>query len=240
MSIKKSIAIFVLILVLASPSFAALADLSAAYVSKYIWRGYDLNAAQPAIQPSATIYLGNTGLTLGLWSSANAGDAYLNAATGNTVNKEATEMDYTLTYASSFNDNWSYLVYYSLYNYPVAPGGNTGEIFFSLTGNALPLTPTLIASYDNDKGKGAYFILAGKKSFSAAALNIDSSLTVGYDCGQFGVKAGLSDATLSISSVIPACNLNITPSVNYTIINKDSRPADENVFWFSLNAGGSL
>ncbi|HTY13556.1 MAG TPA: TorF family putative porin [Candidatus Omnitrophota bacterium] len=232
----KLLYFFIFFLIMAGTAYASLLDLNIAYCSKYIWRGYDLNAGQPAVQPGATVYLGNTGLSLGLWASCNAGDPYASTTAGGIVNREVTEIDYTATYASFIGDDWNYSVYYSYYTYPVAPEGRTGELFLSLTGNNLPLTPTMIASYDHDKGKGAYLSLSGKRSFPAGSLPVDVSLAVGYDCGQFGVKAGPSDATATVSSVISTGNMNLTPSFNYTIVNHESRPLDGNLFWFALAA----
>jgi uncharacterized protein (TIGR02001 family) len=217
-------------------SAAAIVDLNATYVSQYIWRGQDQNNGQPALQPGATFYLGNTGLSLGLWGNYNTGGSYTNGVTGGEIGKQFTEIDYSLTYASAFNDNWNYSVYFTEYAYPPEQFVRTGELFFALTGNSLLFTPTLTISYDNDQGKGSYVSLAGKNSFQAGPQKIDGSLTVGYDNGQFGVKPGLSDATLALSTAFPV----ITPTLNYTVVGKETRPTSENVFWFSLNVATSL
>lgn len=39
------------------------------YVSKYMWRGFDVLNGTPAIQPSLTLNLGRTGYYIGIWSS---------------------------------------------------------------------------------------------------------------------------------------------------------------------------
>ena len=147
-----------------SAAYGLSADVNLAYVSKYIWRGQDQNNGQPALQPGATFYLGNTGLSLGLWGNYNVGGI---------IGKQFTEIDYTVTYASAFNDNWNYSVYYSQYTYPPEQSVRTGELFFALTGNSVPFTPTLTVSYDNDQGKGAYASLAGRNSFYACQQKID-------------------------------------------------------------------
>jgi uncharacterized protein (TIGR02001 family) len=215
------------------PAAAAVVDFNAAYVSKYIWRGYDLNGTQPALQPGATFYLGNTGLTAGIWGSYNLGSM---------TKQEMTEVDYTLTYANSLGEDWNYSIYYSLYNFPpvTGPGAKSGELFLSVTGNNLLLKPTLTYSYDNDQGNGSYVSLNVKSQLPVGPLPLDCCLTVGYDGGQYGVKPGISDATLALSSAVPAGQATITPLFSYTVVGKDSRPAADNVFWFSLNVASSL
>ncbi|MFA5112830.1 MAG: TorF family putative porin [Candidatus Margulisiibacteriota bacterium] len=237
---KKVFCVVLGLVCLVSVASAALLDVNVAYVSKYIWRGQDQDSGQPALQPGATLYLGNTGFSLGLWGNYNIGADYLNVGTGGNIGRELTEIDYTLTYAASFNDDWSYSVYFSQYTYPAGQFIRTGELFLTLTGNSLPLTPTLTLAYDNDQGKGSYVSLGGKNSFPVGALQIDSALTAGYDGGQYGAKPGFSDATLAFSTALPVNNLTVTPTVNYTVVGKDTRPTSENTFWFSLNVASSL
>lgn len=220
---------------------AARFDGSVSYVSKYLWRGYDWNGKQPALQTSFTYYTPLTGVSLNLWGSYNLGNSYLHGTTGGTVNKEFTEFDYTLTYAAALGEEWNYSVYYAYYTYPLAsgPAPKTGEIFASVTRNNVLFTPTVTYSYDIDQGKGSYVSLCGKRSFAAGPLPVDCSLTVGYDGGQYGAKPGISDGALALSSAFAINNTTLTPSLNYVLVNKDSRPADENVFWFGLAWAGS-
>ncbi|MDD4179526.1 MAG: TorF family putative porin [Candidatus Margulisbacteria bacterium] len=228
------------LLVLSSVAYGNVVDYNLAYVSKYIWRGQDQDSGQPALQPGVTLYLGETGLSIGAWGNYNIGDSYVVGLGGPVVNKEFTEIDYTLTYASQFNDDWTYSVYLTQYNYPPGEYANTAELFLNLTARSWPFTPTLTYSYDNDKGKGAYVSLAGKNSFNAGSLKIDGSLTAGYDNGQYNVTPGFSDATLALSTAIPVNQLTLTPTVNYTVVGKETRPTSENVFWFSLNIAGGF
>jgi len=221
-------------------SEAAIVDINATYAGKYIWRGQDLNNGQPALQPAATFHLGNSGFSLGLWGNYNMGDSYTNALAGGSIGRQLTEVDYTLTYASAFSDSWNYSVYFTQYVYPPEQFVRTGELFFSLTGNSWPFSPTLTFSYDNDQGKGSYVSLAGKHSLSAGPLKIDGSLTAGYDNGQFGVKPGFSDATLIFSSAIQADTATITPQICYTAVNKEMRPAADNILYFCLSIAAGL
>ena len=225
---------------LSAVAYGNVVDYNLAYVSKYIWRGQDQDNGQPALQPGATLYLGSTGLSVGIWGNYNIGAGYPNAGTGGTINQEFTEIDYTLTYASAINEDWAYSLYFTRYVYPPAQLAKTEELFLTLTGKSLPLAPTLLVSYDNDQGKGMYASLGGKHSFGFGAITIDAALTAGYDGGQFGVTPGFSDATLALSTVLPAGGLTVTPTINYTVVGKDTRPTSENVCWISLNVAGNL
>ena len=72
-------------------------DLS--YVTKYIWRGFDLLDDKAAFQPSVNLDLGN-GLNLNVWSSF-AG-ASKNDGAISTV--DATEFDYTISYKNTYGE----------------------------------------------------------------------------------------------------------------------------------------
>ncbi len=214
-------------------SGAGAVDANVAYVSKYIWRGYDLNAGQPALQPGVTVSLGQLPLSLGFWASYNIG----------TVTKqEITEIDYTLGFSPKLGDDWTHYLCACLYNFPpvTGPAAKSTEYFYYLTGNRLLFTPTMMIAYDNDQGKGVYVSLTGKNSFVVGPLAVDGSLTAGYDGGQLGVTPGLSDATLALSTTIPAGETKITPTISYTVVGKDSRPTGENTLWLSVNLAGSL
>ena len=219
--------------ILGSVTYGLAADITAAYVSRYIWRGQDLNAGQPAMQPALTVYLGDQGLSANIWGSYNLG----------TVGKqEITEVDYSLTLARKINDNWSYSLYYTLYNYPpvTGSGNKDGEFFLTLTGDGLLFKPTLLYSYNNVLGNASYVNLAGRQSFNLFNLPIDGSLSFGYDGGQAGVQPGFSDANLVFSSAIQADKATITPQLCYTVVGKDTRPTADNVLYFCVNVAGSL
>jgi len=79
------------------------------WVSKYIWRGFDLLDDKAAIQPSVSFDLGS-GFSATVWASwagasQNGGDV-------STVN--ANEMDYILSYANGFCQGETYETAYSL------------------------------------------------------------------------------------------------------------------------------
>ncbi len=95
-------------------------DVDVTWVSKYIWRGFDLLDDKAAFQPSINVDLGH-GFSVGVWAS------YAGSSKGggsiSTVN--ATELDYILTYNNSafageayqmdYAVNW---IYYDLIDMP--------------------------------------------------------------------------------------------------------------------------
>lgn len=74
--------------------------IDASYVTKYIWRGFDVLDDKAAFQPSVNLDLGN-GWNFNVWSSF-AG-ASKNGGSVSTV--DATEMDYSIAYKNSFGEN---------------------------------------------------------------------------------------------------------------------------------------
>jgi len=90
-------------------------DLDTTWVSKYIWRGFDLYGDKGAIQPSVNFNLYDTGFSFNVWSSYCTSSGYV----------DGTEYDYTVAYANSFNagDTWQtdYAVSYVYYDFPDAP-----------------------------------------------------------------------------------------------------------------------
>ena len=234
---KKSLFASCLILsvLLSTSAFAALVDLNAAYVSKFIWRGFDCNITQPAVQPGATVYLGGSGATLSLWGSYNI---------GNITKNELTELDGILSYASSIREGLDYAVSYTYMTFPILTGdtAKSKEIAIGLTGSLLPFSPTLTVAYDHDQGKGMYTSLAGRYALNIGALpEIISSLTIGYNAGQWGAKPGVSDGLLSLSSSFNLGGLNLSPNVNYAVISRDSGiNPDANVFWFGVSSTSSI
>ncbi|MBW8017984.1 MAG: hypothetical protein FVQ82_17580 [Planctomycetes bacterium] len=90
---RETIVICILaMLAVSGIAVAAEGDISfdTTWVSKYLWRGFDLTDDKAAIQPSVNIDLGS-GLSANVWASYGGAS--------NTVN--ATEYDYTLTYSGT-------------------------------------------------------------------------------------------------------------------------------------------
>lgn len=72
-------------------------EVDATWVSKYIWRGYDVLDDKAAFQPSVSIDLFDTGFSFTVWASYPGSSK--GGASNSTVN--LTEYDYILTYSNS-------------------------------------------------------------------------------------------------------------------------------------------
>lgn len=225
---KKIIFAILVGLVLLSRMTLALVDGNATYVSKYIWRGFDLNAAQPAVQPGLTFGLGDGGASLGLWGSYNIGSG----------NQEFTELDAILDYSSSMS-GVDYSIGYTYYTFPNLTGAaaKSGEFYAGATLGEVLFSPGLTIYYDHDQGDGVYASLSGGYDFAM----ISSSLAVGYTGGQWGATAGISDIVLALSSEFEVGKFTLTPSLNYAIIPAGTGiNANSSEFWFGIDLAKSL
>lgn len=97
---KKGILLATVILLIAGGLVQAQEDavgvtLDATWVSKYLWRGFDLNDDKGAFQPSVDVDLFGSGFRINVWASypTSAGNSQI---VGSRVN--TTEYDYTLAY----------------------------------------------------------------------------------------------------------------------------------------------
>ena len=199
------------------------------YVSRYIWRGYDLTPDNnPNIQPQLTLDL-NERLSLNVW------------ATTPVKNREETddylEMDYTLTYSRSLSkvlDLSAGILYYTFPSFEGFPDKNstTTELFLILTNNVLPFNPSLSIYYDMNMGDGVYINFSGSRGLTGIPgfdLNLD--FAVGYT-DQFGVT-GISDINIGISKKFGLKGYNLFPRIVYIIIPNDDIN-NNNEFWFGI------
>ena len=90
------------------------------WVSKYIWRGFDLMDNKASFQPSVNVDLYNTGFSFNVWSAQPGSSG---SGGQSTVNAE--EFDYTITYSNSvYEGNWyamDYAVSWVYYDFPDQP-----------------------------------------------------------------------------------------------------------------------
>lgn len=147
--VTKSIHMIVLLIIFSSTVMAQEISLGADFVSRYIWRGFDLGGNAPSIQP--TIEFTKGGLTAGFWG------AYSFA---NPTNLE--EIDIYASYALSLGESGSSLSI-GIIDYTNPNSGTRMGSF---------------ANYDDPNGAGAHFIevsagLSGPESFPLSlALNM--------------------------------------------------------------------
>lgn len=199
--------------------------------SSYIWRGFDLNPIQKmVVQPSTDYSFGKSGLTLNIWGSFSF------------VNREANEVDLTLSYTFKSAKNFSLragLIHYGYYcaeNFSFE--NNTSHELFIAAGLPNAIThPFFTAFYDFTNGDGFYFQLETGHSIAIApSVQTDLSASLGYNGGQWlaeGVDPGFSDLNIGAAVSFEYKDWVITPYANYTFVLLDAL-GNDNYFWFGI------
>lgn len=209
-------------LVIFSQMASAGLDVGAIYVSKYIWRGFDLNGTQPGIQPGIDYAIPDSNFTLSFWGNYNVGGL---------TKKEFTEADLVVDYSSSIKEGIDYSVGFTYYTFPNLTGlaAKSHEPYVGITFSKLVFTPAVTVYYDYDQGNGVYATLAGGYDFNLGSQPMSSGLTIGYNGGQWGATSGISDIVLALSTEFEMKCTTVSPSLGYAII-----PNGTNTFWFGL------
>jgi hypothetical protein len=196
------------------------ASASAAFLSEYVWRGYELSKDSMVIQPSMTI--GYKGFAFNAWSNLDTdagGSADLN------------ETDLTTSYdtkAGSFGLGAGY-IYYGL------AGNDTQEFYVKASYDTL-LAPTLIIYKDINSFPGYYINLGLSHSINltdAIALNLSSGF--GYyisqtdsivEAGTNNRYNGLQDGLISAGLSIPVGKyITVAPALSYSFALSDKAKA---------------
>ncbi len=201
-------------------------------VSSYIWRGFDLNPDQRmVVQPSVDYSFGKSGLALNIWGSFSF------------VNREANEIDLTLSYAFKASKNVSLkagLIHYGYYfTQDFSFDDNTSHELFVSAGLLNTIThPTLTVFYDFTNGDGFYFQLETGHSIPITpSVQTDFFASLGYNGGQWlaeGVDPGFSDLNIGMAVSLEYKDWIITPYANYTFVLLDALGSD-NYFWFGIS-----
>jgi uncharacterized protein (TIGR02001 family) len=190
---------------------------SVSFLSKYMWRGYELSDDNLVIQPSLT--LGYKGFAINSWSSLDTD-----------VDKNAmwTETDLTLSYDTKIGPvglGCGY-IYYGL-----SDTDDTQEFYVKASYDTI-LTPTLIVYKDVDSFPGYYLNLGASHSIS---LPQDMSLALsggfGYyisttdkilEAGTNKKYSGLQDGLLSATLSIPVSKyITVSPAISYAFSMSD-------------------
>lgn len=223
-------------------------DLDATYVSKYIWRGYDLYNDRGAFQPSVNADLFGTGFSANIWSSIPVGSG----------NEDLTELDYTLTYAfRMFDDkvyaldifvNYIYFDYINLNHmadcHELGVGAampnliRVGEIALIPSYYMGKLWPNS-SGVDNVAGGfhvlGLSFDLPVSNPVAASdTLILSFAADITYNDGALAADHDWSHSTLGVSTSISFGPATLTPFVNYQISMDDSVNR-ENELWSGMS-----
>ncbi|MBN2331658.1 MAG: MipA/OmpV family protein [Deltaproteobacteria bacterium] len=205
-------------------------------VSKYIWRGLEVNE-EFVLQPSLTAGYG--GFSFNIWGNMDltsfGEDECVYTSGCDDRSGQFTEIDLTMDYTHSW-DAFTLGVGIIAYEFPNWEASeDTHEFYVSGAVDTL-LQPSLTIYYDFDEVEGLYASFGIGHSFAInEKLALDLSASVGYADGDyneayFGVDdSGFVDLSVGVSLAIPVGDMvTITPMLSYTsLINSDLRDAVE-------------
>jgi len=202
-------------------------------LSAYVWRGLTFSN-KPVIQPD--LWINVSGLTVGGWLSIEPGtyDGTNDISEGGGVGSGVREFDGWVEYGrTTANVTWKagWIIYvFDMNDAGFTKQFDTHELYGQVSVGGLPITPTVYASYDLDKVKGAYIqpsLTYGVKASPLVTINLGA--LAGISAGQ-GVSAtdasanflgnGLTHVDLSASTSIAAGAVSIAPSFHVQI-NRD-------------------
>ena len=143
-----------------------------AFLSQYIWRGYELSKDSLVIQPSVTAAY--KGFSLRLWGNFDT-DVYEGPDKGNS---KWNETDFTFGYERNLGPVGIGAGY--IY-YAADAWGDTQEFYLSVGGDVI-LAPTLTAYWDVDEYSGWYFDLGISHSFDLSReITLDLAGSIGFE-----------------------------------------------------------
>lgn len=182
------------------------ADASVAFLSKYVWRGFELSDDSMVIQPSLTASY--KGFSANLW--ANLDTDYYATGTHNW-----NETDITLSYDGAYEKlgygmGWIY--------YALEDGADDTQEFYGTLSYDILLAPTFTFYYDVDDFAGAWYanLAFGHTFMIAEKYGLDIGLSFGYLDDNDGY-AELHDGLLSAAMSFPIGKyIAITPEIYWS------------------------
>lgn len=196
------------------------AGLDVAYVTKYVWRGLELNP-DPVLQPSLTVSH-PSGVSFNWWGSVDTTRVF--GQRGN-----FTEIDYTLSYAWSTRGRRMAAGLIN-YTFPNTDFASTAEAFVS-AGFGGTLSPTLSINYDFDEADGYYASLSVAHSWPVpwkreASTSVDASARLSFASSDYvrfyfpgADGSAFTDLLLTAEMQLPVSDtMTITPSVGYSTL----------------------
>ena len=181
------------------------ADASVVFLSKYVWRGFELSDDSIVVQPSLTAsYMG---FSANLWANLDT-DYYA------TEKHKWNETDFTLSYDGAYEKlgygvGWIYYALDSTYD--------TQEFYGTLSYDVL-LAPSFTIYYDTDNFAGAWYanLALGHTFMIAEKYGLDLGLSFGYLDDNAGY-AEFHDGLLSASMSFPIGEyIAITPEIYWS------------------------
>jgi uncharacterized protein (TIGR02001 family) len=181
------------------------ADASVAFLSKYVWRGFELSDDSIVVQPSLTTSY--KGFSANLWANLDT-DYYA------TETNKWNETDFTLSYDGAYEKlgygvGWIY--------YALDSADDTQEWYGTLSYDVIT-APSLSVYYDTDSFAGAWYanLAFGHSFMIGETYSLDLGLSFGYLDDNDGY-AELHDGNLSASMSFPIGEyIAITPEIYWS------------------------
>ncbi len=233
-SMKKLARLLLVFLLVTMPSIAGTVSGQIDLVSRYIWRGFDLlpdNHA--AVQPSLTVDLGESGLSLNIWSSF--------ALAQRDTFRYSDEIDLTLSYTFKVAEGWELSAGFIHYGFWFAndfrfKDNTSQEVYATISTTALSLSPRLSIYYDFNLGSGIYVCLSGSQVLMVSEkVNVEFGGLIGFNSKQFIDKTGFSDIDFYVKLPLTLGKLTLTPSLNVMVPLLDE-VNEETEIWFGFSA----
>lgn len=206
-------------------------------VSRYIWRGFDLNPhKKPGIQPAVLYEFGDSGLSADLWANISL------------EGRDFQEIDLTLAYTVKFSEQLSIkagFIHYGWYfTQEFSFDENTSqEVFLSAYVKSWYVDPKLTFFYDFTNGDGWYALFEADYYLDLwEHIGSEFYFSVGYNGGQWlaeGVDPGFSDMNLGLALPIRAGRFTLKVFARYTFVLLDAIGQD-NHFWNGVSLSFDL
>ena len=191
-------------------------------VTTYLFRGVDVTESF-AVQPWATLGLGNTGLSGSVWSSFAVADRDALVALGQRGSLD--EVDLTAAYNRT-SGPVAFGLGYIAYIFPASSLDYvTQEVFGTLGLAGVPLAPTVSVYYDFDGGPGSddldtiegVYASFGVSNRFPIGLPLDVGANVGWtEQDALRSDVGFNDLNVWAGVPIPFQGVTVTPTVGFT------------------------
>jgi len=221
------------------PEWSVDVSLSTTFLTKYIWRGWNLGD-EPVMQFDGSI--SKYGITIDVWGNYSFNNDKLKDLGRY---QEITELDYNIDYTFSIGDAMEYfgaseaeiLKLFSIslgYTYYTFPNVDLNDKYFDsheaycgLSYDCL-LQPSVTWYWDVENGKGnssgggngSYFLFETGHTFDfEGGISADVGITTGYNNEQWTNKSGWSDMVFSGGvNILVANYFMFSPTVSYSLI----------------------
>jgi hypothetical protein len=224
------------------------AEFSSAFLSKYVWRGFELSKDSLVIQPSATVSY--KGFSANLWGNLDT-DPY--SAGGSNETNNWNETDMTLAYGRGFFDDFVSAELGYIY-YALDAADDSQEFYLSLGLDVL-LSPTLTVYREFAHYTSWYILLGISHSFELMdwmALDLSGSVSylysldedaypeIGSYCEPDGKMQNFHDGVLSASLPMTFWEyFTVAPTISYSFpLSSDSKDLIEATSYTGQDCSG--